>query len=251
MVKKSSFLLLILALVACDETATSEPTAIDISSESEPAIVSVSSEIPEKSQPRLTLEQIHQELDIPVLSRPWTGDFDGMVERRVIRVLTVYGLGRYYIDNGQEKGMTYELFKMFEDNINKRLKKKHIRIHIIFIPVARDELIPGLLNGRGDIAAAGLTITAERDELIDFTDPITRPLSEVLVTGQNAPAISSINDLAGQEVYVRASSSYRSSLDELNRKFREEEKEEIKIRDVSEFLEDEDILEMVNSGALE
>ena len=213
--------------------------------------MSVSSEIPEKSQPRLTLEQIHQELDIPVLSRPWTGDFDGMVERRVIRVLTVYGLGRYYIDNGQEKGMTYELFKMFEDNINKRLKKKHIRIHIIFIPVARDELIPGLLNGRGDIAAAGLTITAERDELIDFTDPITRPLSEVLVTGQNAPAISSINDLAGQEVYVRASSSYRSSLDELNRKFREEEKEEIKIRDVSEFLEDEDILEMVNSGALE
>ena len=52
-------------------------------------------------------------------------------------------------------------------------------------------------------------------------------------------------------MYVRASSSYRTSLDELNRRFREEGKDEINILDVSEFLEDEDILEMVNSGALE
>jgi len=209
------------------------------------------SEIPEESQPRLSLEQIQQELDIPVLSKSWTGDLDGMEERRVIRVLTVYGLGRYFVDNGREKGITYELFRMFEADINKRLNKKHIRIHVIFIPVARDELIPGLLAGRGDIAAAGLTITSERDELIDFTDPASRPLSEVLVTGQAAPAISSIDDLAGREMYVRASSSYRTSLDELNRRFREEGKDEINILDVSEFLEDEDILEMVNSGALE
>ena len=257
MIKKLFFLLLFFVLVACNESATSEPAATAISPESASTVEeapegdAASSEIPEESQSRLSLEQIQQELDIPVLSRPWTGDLDGMVERRVIRVLTVYGLGRYFVDNGREKGITYELFKMFEDNINKRLKKKHIRIHIIFIPVARDELIPGLLNGRGDIAAAGLTITPERDELIDFTDPISRPLSEVLVTGQAAPAISSIDDLAGRELYVRASSSYRSSLDELNRRFHEEGKEEIKIRDVSEFLEDEDILEMVNSGALE
>jgi len=258
MIKKLSFLLFFILTVACNDSATSEPTASAISpelastvEETAPEEDAASSDIEEESLSRLSLEQIQQELDIPVLSRPWTADLDGMVERRVIRVLTVYGLGRYFVDNGREKGITYELFKMFEDNINKRLKKKHIRIHIIFIPVARDELIPGLLNGRGDIAAAGLTITPERDELIDFTDPISRPLSEILVTGQAAPAISSIDDLAGRELYVRASSSYRSSLDELNRKFREAGKEEIKIQDVSEFLEDEDILEMVNSGALE
>jgi membrane-bound lytic murein transglycosylase MltF len=257
MMKKLSLILSLLVLVACNESATSEPVAAAISSEPVPTSQTKpdgdagNSAIPEKSQSRLSLEQIQQELDIPVLSRPWAGDFDGMEERRVIRVLTVYGLGRYFVDGGREKGITYELFKMFEDGLNKRLKKKHIRIHVIFIPVARDELIPGLLAGRGDIAAAGLTITPEREELIDFTDPVSRPLSEVLVTGQAAPAISSIDDLAGREMYVRASSSYRSSLDELNRRFREEGKEEIEIRDVSEFLEDEDILEMVNSGALE
>jgi len=251
MMKKLSFMLTLLVLVACNESVTSEPETIDISSGPAPTTEVVSAEIPEKSQPRLSLEQIQQELDIPVLSRPWTGDLDGMEERRVVRVLTVYGLGRYFVDGGREKGITYELFKMFEDALNKHLKKKHIRVHVVFIPVARDELIPGLLAGRGDIAAAGLTITPEREELIDFTAPFSRPLSEVLVTGQAAPAISSIDDLAGREMYVRSSSSYRSSLDELNQRFRQEGKEEMKIQDMSEFLEDEDILEMVNSGALE
>ncbi len=251
MIKKMILLLPFFVLVACNESATSEATAVAISSEQVPTVEAKSSEIPEESRSRLSLDQIQQALDIPVLSRSWTGDLEGMEERRVIRVLTVYGLGRYFVDGGREKGITYELFKMFEDALNQRLKKKHIRIHVIFIPVARDELIPGLLAGRGDIAAAGLTITPEREELIDFTDPFSRPLSEVLVTGPSAPAISSIDDLAGREMYLRVSSSYRSSLDELNRRFREEGKDEINIRDVSEFLEDEDILEMVNSGALE
>jgi membrane-bound lytic murein transglycosylase MltF len=205
----------------------------------------------EKSPPRLTLEQLQQELNMPALSEPWTGDLDGMVERRIVRVLTVYGLGKYYVDSGREKGLTYELMKSFEDALNKRYGKKHVRIHVVFIPVARDELIPGLIAGRGDIAAAGLTITPERAEVIDFSDPLTRPLSEILVTGPSAPAITGIEDLAGRELYVRASSSYRSSLEALNGRFREEGKEEIVIHDMSEFLEDQDLLEMVNSGALE
>jgi membrane-bound lytic murein transglycosylase MltF len=169
----------------------------------------------------------------------------------VIRVLTVYGLGRYFLDGPQEKGLTYELFKMFEDFINKRLGRTQLRVHIVFVPVARDELIPGLMEGRGDIAAAGLTVTAERDDLIDFTNPVSRKLSEVLVTGPSAPALATIEDLAGKKIYVRASSSYRSSLDQLNLRFREAGKAEIVLQDASELLEDEDLLEMVNAGLLD
>jgi membrane-bound lytic murein transglycosylase MltF len=257
MIKKPYFLLLTLVLVACNESAISNSPELAVASETAPPTQTASeansatSEESVESQPRLSLEQIQQELDIPVVSEAWAGDFNDMVDRRVIRVLTVYGLGRYFVDNGQEKGITYELLKMFEDTLNKNLGRKHVRIHIVFIPVARDELITGLLEGRGDIAAAGLTITPERDEVIDFSNPLSRELSEILVTGPSAPAVDTIDDLAGKEMYVRASSSYRSSLDALNQRFREEGKKEIVIRDVSEFLEDEDILEMVNSGALE
>jgi membrane-bound lytic murein transglycosylase MltF len=256
MMKKSRFLLTVLFLVlaACNESATSDPEPAAIPSEPAPptgTTVDAEAGSQEPASSRLTLEQIQQELGIPVISIPWSGDLDGMVERRLIRVLTVYGLGRYFVDGGRERGITYELFKMFEDDLNKRLGKKHIRTHVVFIPVARDELIPGLLEGRGDIAAAGLTITPERGELIDFSSPVTRELSEVLVTGPSAPQIDSIDDLAGRKIFVRASSSYRSSLDELNRRFRAEGLEEMEFHDVSEYLEDEDILEVVNSGALE
>lgn len=184
------------------------------------------------------------------LFEPWTGDLDGMVERRVIRVLTVYGLPRYFLDGPQERGVTYELFKQFEDFINQRLDKGHLKVHVVLIPVARDELIPGLIEGRGDIAAAGLTITPERDALVDFSDPLTKEVREVLVTGPAAPSIATIEDLSGREIGVRASSSYRSSLEALNQRFAEHGLAPVVIQDVSEALEDEDLLEMVSTGLL-
>jgi len=51
--------------------------------------------------------------------------------------------------------------------------------------------------------------------------------------------------------YLRASSSYRSSLDKLNRRFRDEGRLEIDLQDASEYLEDVDLLEMVNAGLLD
>ncbi len=95
-------------------------------------------------------------MGVKIFAERWTGDLDRMAEERIIRVLTVYGLGRYYLDKAEEKGMTYEWFKQFEDFVNEKLARKHLRVHVVFIPVARDQLIPALFSGRGDIAAAGL-----------------------------------------------------------------------------------------------
>lgn len=198
-----------------------------------------------------SIADLEAQMGIKVFEEPWTGDLDVMVEHRVIRVLTVYGLGRYFLDGPQEKGITYDWFKMFEADLNKKLQTKHLIIHVVFLPVARDQLIPALLSGRGDIVAAGMTITPERAELIDFSNPVTKELNEVMVTGPSSPDIGSLNDLAGRKIYVRASSSYRSSLDALNFRFRQQGLEEIKIEDVPELLEDEDILEMVNAGLVE
>ncbi|HJS35527.1 MAG TPA: transporter substrate-binding domain-containing protein, partial [Pseudoxanthomonas sp.] len=184
------------------------------------------------------------------LNERWTGDLDGMEERRLIRVLTVFGLPRYFLDGPEERGITYDVFKQFEASINERLDRDHVKVHLVFIPVRRDELISGLIEGRGDIAAAGLTITPERETLVDFTNPLTREVAEILVTGPSAPAIASVKDLAGREIGVRASSSYRGSLDALSQRFVDQGLAAITIRDMSEALEDEDILEMVSTGLL-
>ncbi len=188
--------------------------------------------------------------DLYLFSEPWTGDLDTMVEHRVIRLLTVYSVGRYYLDGPVEKGLVKEAATLLEKFVNKRLQRKKILVHVVVIPVARDRLIPALLEGRGDVVVASLSITPEREELVDFTIPASKPLSEILVTGPAAPELASIDDLSGQTVYVRHSSSYRESLESLNRQFEQAGKPPVVIAPASELLEDEDLVEMVNSGML-
>ena len=86
---------------------------------------------------------------------------------------------------------------------------------MVIIPVARDQLIPGLLQGRGDIAMAGLTITADRAEKINFTEPATKPLSEILVTGPTAPALETIKDLAKKSMSVNPAATTKACLNSM------------------------------------
>ena len=188
--------------------------------------------------------------DLNLTVKRYTGDLDVLEKERIIRILTVYGLGRYFLDGPKEKGMVHEVGRKLEDFMNERLGKKNVRIHVGIIPIARDKLISALLEGRGDIAMAGLTITPDRAEKIDFTNPASKPLSEILVTGPTAPELNTINDLAGQEIYARPSSSYYQSLLELNARFKAENLSPMVIQDATEVFEDEDLLEMVNAGLL-
>jgi membrane-bound lytic murein transglycosylase MltF len=178
----------------------------------------------------------------------FTRDLDGMIQRRLIRVLVTYSKTHYFVDRGTQRGLAYEVFRLFEDDLNKKLGKKSVRVHIVFVPVARDQIIPALLEGRGDIAAANLTITPERSEKVDFTDPSARDVSEIVVTGPGAEPISTSQDLSGKEVYVRKSSSYYESLEKLNGELKKAGKPFVKVRFAPEEIETEDILEMVNAG---
>lgn len=96
------------------------------------------------------------------------GDFDMMKKRRVVRVLIPYSKTFYFIDNsGTQRGIMVELMHQFDKQINKGLKPSQ-KTHLLFIPTARDQLIPQLVAGHGDVIAANLTITPEREELVDF-----------------------------------------------------------------------------------
>jgi membrane-bound lytic murein transglycosylase MltF len=178
----------------------------------------------------------------------WTGDLDGMVKRRVIRVLVAYNKTHYFIDKGTQRGAAYEAMKKFEDEFNLKRKTGHLRVNVVFIPVSRDELLPGLVEGRGDIAAASLTVTPEREKLVDFAAPAVTDVSEIVVTGPKSPAIATLDDLAGKEVFVRTSSSYHESLEKLNERFGKEGKKPVVLKPAPENLEDEDLLEMLNAG---
>jgi len=180
--------------------------------------------------------------------KDWTGDLDGMIKRRMIRVLIPYSKTFYFVDRGTQHGATYEAFRLFEDDLNKKLKKENLRVNVFFVPTARDKLIPYLQAGRGDIAAGNLTITPERLKQVDFSERTGRNVSEIVVTGPGVEPIATAQDLSGKEVYVRQSSSFFESLKELSAELEKADKAPVKVRFAPENLETEDILEMVNAG---
>jgi polar amino acid transport system substrate-binding protein len=61
-------------------------------------------------------------------------------------------------------------------------------------------LIPALRNDRLDVIAAAMTITDDRDESIDFTDPYYNADQAILVADNGDFSPSSLSDLSGQNV---------------------------------------------------
>ena len=143
-----------------------------------------------------------------LVKKTWIGDFDKMAEKRQIRVLVVYSKTFYFLDRGRQHGISYDLLKEFEKFVNNKLKTQTLKANVVIIPVRRSELIPGLVEGLGDIAVANLTITPERGKQVDFSNPLLSGVKELLVTGPAAPQVTSVDDLAGQEIHVRKSGSH-------------------------------------------
>ena len=184
------------------------------------------------------------------VSEKWTGDFGDMTERRLIRVLVVYNKMMFFLDRGQQRGATHDLFMEFEKFVHERVKTGTVKTKVIFIPVNRDRLLPALVDGKGDIAAANLTITAARLKMVDFSDPLLTGVTEIVVTGSSAPKLSSLDELSGKEVHVRTSSSYYDSLLRLNTALEKKGKKPVTIVAANDILEDSDLLEMVNAGLI-
>ena len=181
---------------------------------------------------------------------PWSGDLAGMVERRYIRLLVTFSKTHYSLDGLQQRGATFEAGRAFEDFVNARLKLQNLRISIAFIPVTRDRIFKAIAAGEGDIAAASLTITPQRHEIVDFAAPFVSDVRELVVTAADQPPVAQAEDLSGRTVHVRRSSSYYESLTALNARLRAAGEPPVTIVDAPEPLEDEDLLEMANAGLI-
>jgi len=184
-------------------------------------------------------------------SYQYKDDLNGLREKRHIRVLTALNKTNFFLRKGQIYGFEYEQLKGYENFLNKGIKKRDLKIVLEFIPVNRDELIPKLVAGYGDIAAAGLTVTEQRSRLADFTKPYLSGVDEVVVTHRSAPQPNNLEDLSGRRVFVRKSSSYYESLLALNKKFKSSGQPGVRIIAADESLETEDILELVNTGLID
>ena len=192
---------------------------------------------------------------LAVANKPWTGDFDLMLKRRMIRVYAPFSRSLYFNDKGRERGLAVELVRDWERYLNakyaKKLGKRPLTIYVA--PATRDKLLPYVEKGLADIAIGNLTVTEERLEAVDFVSGAygSRTVDEVIVTGPKSPELASLDDLSGKRVHVRPSSSYFASLEKQNERLRGEGKRPIQLVQVPEALEDEDLMEMEDAGLVE
>ena len=178
----------------------------------------------------------------------WTGDLDVMIERRIIRVLTPYSKTNYFVDRGTQRGLVYDSFQQFQEDLNKKLRKRRVQVHVVILPVSHDQLVPALLEGRGDIVAGGMMVTDARKEQVDFSNPTRSGVTVIAVTGPGAPPIKRVEDIAGREIYLRLSSTTPKAIERFNSELARKGLPPVKIQPAPEVLSDEDILEMVNAG---
>ncbi len=183
------------------------------------------------------------------VSRKYTGTLESILEARYLRVLTTRSAFDYFIDRGRHGGYQFEMVRAFTDFLNERHPPAPGQPPIQFelLPVATDQLIPMLVEGRADMIAARMTRTEDREARLLFSIPY-HVVDEVVVTHLPSNDFEFIHDLAGRSVAVRRSSSYRESLESLSRKLVAKGRSPIKIIEVNEALETEKILALVAKG---
>ena len=192
--------------------------------------------------------------ELTLVSKPWKGDFEQMLERRVVRVLIPYSRTLYYLDQGHERGVTAELARDLEQYLNRKYAKRLGKrpLTVVIVSTTRDKLLPNVAAGLGDIAAGNITITDERRKLVDFVHyDEGRTVRELLVTGPVSPPIATLEELSGRTVHVRKVTSYYESVLALNERLKKAHKDPVGIVPLPDALEDEDKLEMLNAGLFE
>jgi len=248
-----SFTLLLasLALSGCSDrqegpkTAVTAPNATPSAAEPSAPAAAGDEPLPPLAYESALPEAVRAELD-----KPFKGDLDEMVKRRLVRIGVTYNRTLYFVDKGVQRGAAYEYGKLMEDELNKRRKTGNLKVVFWFVPLPHDQLLRALLDGKVDLVIAGVTDTPELRKQVDFTKPTRKNVDQIVVTGPGAPAIAAVDDLSGQEVYVRKSSAYYGSLLALNERLKASGKAPVSIRDAPENLEDDDLLEMANAGLI-
>jgi membrane-bound lytic murein transglycosylase MltF len=123
-------------------------------------------------------------------------------------------------------------------------------VQVTFIPVRPDQVEAALTQGVGDLIAAELVVTPEREQRVAFSIPVQTDVRQIVVTGKHFGPVSSIADLSGKKIFVNPLTAYPQNLGNVNDSLRKQGKPPILIEPADKSLIDEDLLEMVNAGLI-
>ncbi len=98
-----------------------------------------------------------------------------------------------YVEGGQVVGIDAEIAKAICDKLGYKL---------VIDDMDFDAIITAVTSGKADFGMAGMTVTEERKQSVDFTDPYTNAVQVIIVNEKNSP-VASADDLEGKTVGVQ------------------------------------------------
>jgi membrane-bound lytic murein transglycosylase F len=131
---------------------------------------------------------------------------DAIRRARKITVLTFAGTTTYYETPEGPVGFEYDLAKAFADQLG-------VELRVVAVDKFAD-VIPRLLNGEADFAAANITDTEQRQALVRFT-PSYQQIRQQVVYRLGSGRPSKVEELIGREIEVHAGTRYAERLNEL------------------------------------
>ena len=185
-----------------------------------------------------------------VIAEPFDGDLPAIRERGILRALVSFSRTDFFLEGARPRGIHVEMLEILGKHLNADVSRNELSLAIKYVVVPFAELIPALLAGRGDIAVGNLTITPEREMLVDFAAGAEGRVDELLVTHMDVDDIETVDDLAGRTVHVLAGSSYAEHLRTLSKRLQRDGLRAIDVREADPTLATEDLLEMVNAGVI-
>jgi membrane-bound lytic murein transglycosylase MltF len=234
-------LIVLLFVVACSKKAEPPASSETAKPQTTAALPVSSAEEPPAASSGITFP--------PAFGRR-TGDLDEMAKNRNIRALVLLNPIGFFYDKGHPQGVAYEAMEEFQKFANQKLKTGKLQVKVTFLPMRVDQVEAALTEGVGDIIAYGIVVTPEREQRVAFSTPIATDVSQIIVTGRNFGAVSSLADLGGKEVYVNPLSTYYTNLQKANENLQKAGKTPIVIKVADKNLMDDDLVQMVNAGLI-
>lgn len=143
-------------------------------------------------------------------SNPPSNRLEAVQQDGELRVVTYASATTYYDSPEGPAGFEYDLAKEFASELG-------VELRVVVVDRFAD-VLPRLLAGDADFAAAGLGDTETRRALVRFTPPYQETRQQVVYRLGN-PRPAQVPDLLGREIEVHAGTSYIERLNELKRTY--------------------------------
>lgn len=125
--------------------------------------------------------------------------------------VTHSGPSTYYLDgNNQPAGLEYDLAKMFVQEYLPNYQIKFLLVNSI------SDVVPSLLKGDADIAAANLSVTPIRKKLVQFSVPYQETQQQLIFNSETSNKPKNLSKLANLTIRVPAGTSYAERLNTLH-----------------------------------